>query len=47
MTCKFAQYQGMKPICKKGYPIQLLKCMRGELLCYQERNEEKKKVEKE
>lgn len=47
MTCKHAKFNGSKPVCEKGYPIQLLKCMQGGLLCYQERNENRKEEKKQ
>lgn len=39
MTCKHSTYKDGQPICRKGYPVQLKKCMgKGKLLkCYEER----------
>ena len=40
MTCKHGTYKDGQPVCRKGYPVQLLKCMgKAEKLlkCYEER----------
>ena len=44
MTCQYGKYEGGKPTCKKGNPMQLLRCMgKGKQMpCCKER----KKVDK-
>lgn len=40
MTCKHSGYKDGQPICRKGLPMQLRKCMGREdkpLKCYEER----------
>ena len=44
MTCQHSKYENEKPVCKKGNPMQLLRCMgRGKPLpCYKPREEVQK-----
>lgn len=46
MTCQYGKYEKGKPICTKGYPMQLMKCMKGGLACYQPKEGVKKHEKK-
>lgn len=37
MTCINGKYENGKPTCTKGYPVQLMKCLKGGLPCYQDK----------
>ena len=42
MTCINGKYKNGKPTCTEGYPVQLMKCLKGGLPCYKEKGEVKK-----
>ena len=42
MTCINGKYENGKPICTKGYPVQLMKCLKGGLPCFKEKGKLKK-----
>lgn len=37
MTCINGKYENGKPTYTKGYPVQLMKCLKGGLPCYQDK----------
>ncbi len=37
MTCKYGVIKDGRIICQKEYPVQLMKCLKGGLTCYKER----------
>ena len=37
VTCKFGAIKNGKIVCQKDYPVQVMKCLKGGLACYKER----------
>ncbi len=37
MTCKFGSIKNGRIVCQKDYPVQVMKCLKGGLACYKER----------
>ena len=44
MTCKFGTIKNGKIVCQKDYPVQVMKCLKGGLACYKERENNGKTI---